>query len=120
MRRKEVDDLAAFQRDKTREVPWVRFGQNGAVVGVPRSVAHVRPHEARDFQQVSDEPVRGFFGVHAYLHYPELITKNLGNDSFESLLMKIAELDRTGAILPPLAGPRRPIRNIWSRATWGL
>lgn len=36
----------------------------------------------------------GFFGVHAYLHYPELITKNLGNDGFESLLMKIAELDR--------------------------
>lgn len=35
----------------------------------------------------------GCVGIYAYMHYPELITKNLDNDSFESLLTKIADLD---------------------------
>ena len=39
--------------------------------------------------------VSGLFGVYAYLHYPELITKNIGNDSFETLLVKTNELDKT-------------------------
>jgi hypothetical protein len=38
--------------------------------------------------------VSGLFGVFAYLHYPELITQNIGNDSFESMLVKTAELDQ--------------------------
>jgi len=37
--------------------------------------------------------VSGFFGVYAYLHYPELMTKNAGNETLETLLLKVADLD---------------------------
>lgn len=37
--------------------------------------------------------VSGFFGVYAYLHYPELMTRNAGNETLETLLMKVADLD---------------------------
>ena len=37
--------------------------------------------------------VSGFFGVYAYLHYPELMTKNAGNETLETMLTKIADLD---------------------------
>jgi hypothetical protein len=36
----------------------------------------------------------GFFGVHAYLYYPELMTRNAGGDTLETLLMQVADLDR--------------------------
>ncbi len=36
----------------------------------------------------------GFFGVYAYLRYPELMTGNLAGETLESLLLKIADLDR--------------------------
>jgi len=36
----------------------------------------------------------GFFGVYAYLRYPRLMTDNLGDDTLEMLLIKIADLDR--------------------------
>lgn len=36
----------------------------------------------------------GFFGVHAYLYYPELMTRNAGPDTLETLLMQVADLDR--------------------------
>lgn len=35
----------------------------------------------------------GFYGAHAYLTYPRRITENIGNESLEGLLRKIAELD---------------------------
>ena len=38
--------------------------------------------------------VSGFFGIHAYLSYPERLTRNIGNDTYEALAEKIAELDR--------------------------
>lgn len=38
--------------------------------------------------------VSGFFGVYAYLRYPELMTTNLGNETLETMLLKIADLDR--------------------------
>ena len=38
--------------------------------------------------------VSGFFGVYAYLHYPELMTRNAGNETLETLLMKVADLDQ--------------------------
>lgn len=38
--------------------------------------------------------VSGFFGVYAYLHYPELMTTNLGNETLETMLLEIADLDR--------------------------
>lgn len=38
--------------------------------------------------------VSGAFGVYTYLHYPSLITDNLGGDTMESTLLKIADLDR--------------------------
>jgi len=37
--------------------------------------------------------VSGFFGIYAYLHYPELMTRNAGNETLETLLMKVADLD---------------------------
>jgi hypothetical protein len=36
----------------------------------------------------------GFFGVYAYLRYPRIMTDNLGDDTLELLLIKIADLDR--------------------------
>jgi hypothetical protein len=36
----------------------------------------------------------GFFGVYAYLRYPELMTGNLAGETLESLLLKITDLDR--------------------------
>lgn len=36
----------------------------------------------------------GFFGVYAYLRYPHLMTDNMGEDTLESLVIKIADLDR--------------------------
>ena len=36
----------------------------------------------------------GAFGVYTYLHYPPLITANLGGETIEATLLKIADLDR--------------------------
>ncbi len=36
----------------------------------------------------------GFFGVYAYLRYPELMTENLAGEATETILLKIADLDR--------------------------
>lgn len=36
----------------------------------------------------------GAYGVYTYLHYPTLITANLGGDTMEATLAKIADLDR--------------------------
>jgi hypothetical protein len=36
----------------------------------------------------------GFYGVYAYLRYPGAMTENLGDDTLETLLLKIADLDR--------------------------
>lgn len=36
----------------------------------------------------------GFFGVFAYLRYPEKMTNNRGEDNLETLLLKISDLDR--------------------------
>jgi hypothetical protein len=36
----------------------------------------------------------GFFGIYAYLRYPEMMTGNLAGETLESLLLKIADLDR--------------------------
>ena len=36
----------------------------------------------------------GAVGVYTYLHYPALMTKNLGDDSLEATLLKINDLDR--------------------------
>lgn len=41
----------------------------------------------------------GFFGVYAYTRYPALITKNLGEDTLTSLLMKIADTDKQIKVL---------------------
>ena len=38
--------------------------------------------------------VSGFFGIYAYLSYPEMITRNMASDTVEELLPKVAELDR--------------------------
>ena len=38
--------------------------------------------------------VSGLFGVYAYLHYPELMTKNAGNETLETLILKVADLDQ--------------------------
>jgi hypothetical protein len=38
--------------------------------------------------------VSGFFGVYAYLHYPALMTANLGEEQVETVVLKIADLDR--------------------------
>jgi hypothetical protein len=36
----------------------------------------------------------GFYGVYAYLRYPRLMTDNLGEDTLDLLLIKIADLDK--------------------------
>jgi hypothetical protein len=36
----------------------------------------------------------GIYGVYAYLRYPALITENLGDDTLDGLLLRIADLDR--------------------------
>lgn len=35
----------------------------------------------------------GFYGVYAYLRFPRLITENLGEDTLDTLFLKIADLD---------------------------
>jgi hypothetical protein len=37
--------------------------------------------------------ISGFYGLVAYLNYPSLITQNMGEDTLDDLLLKIAELD---------------------------
>jgi hypothetical protein len=36
----------------------------------------------------------GFFGVFAYLRFPALMTENMGEDTLDGLMMKIADIDR--------------------------
>lgn len=36
----------------------------------------------------------GFFGVYAYLRYPEFVTSNLAGETLETMLLKIEDLDR--------------------------
>jgi hypothetical protein len=36
----------------------------------------------------------GFYGVYAYLRYPTVMTENLGEDTLEGLVLKIADIDR--------------------------
>jgi len=36
----------------------------------------------------------GLFGVYAYLRYPPLMTNNIGGDTLDLLLIKIADIDR--------------------------
>jgi hypothetical protein len=36
----------------------------------------------------------GFYGVYAYLRFPSLMTENLAEDTLESLILKIADIDR--------------------------
>ncbi len=43
--------------------------------------------------------VSGFFGVYAYLRYPRVMTDNMGEDTLESLLIRIADLDRQARAL---------------------
>jgi hypothetical protein len=38
--------------------------------------------------------VSGFFGVYAYLRYPEMMTANLGGEPLDTVTPKIVELDR--------------------------
>ncbi|HEX9390002.1 MAG TPA: hypothetical protein VF928_01680 [Usitatibacteraceae bacterium] len=38
--------------------------------------------------------VSGFFGVYAYLRFPSLMTENMGEDTRDGLILKIADLDR--------------------------
>lgn len=37
--------------------------------------------------------INGFYGLFAYLRFPGLITKNLGEETLQSILVKISELD---------------------------
>ena|ERR1017187_7728722 len=37
--------------------------------------------------------ISGFYGIYTYLRFPRLMTENIGEDSLEVLLLKIAELD---------------------------
>jgi hypothetical protein len=37
--------------------------------------------------------INGFYGLFAYLRFPGLITKNLGEDTLDGILLRIAELD---------------------------
>jgi len=46
----------------------------------------------------------GFYGIYAYFRFPHLLTDNLGDDSFESLLQEIAKIDslaRTNSLQLP-------------------
>src|SRR5664279_479690 len=36
----------------------------------------------------------GFYGVYAYLRFPRVMTDNLGDDTLQMLLIRIADLDR--------------------------
>jgi hypothetical protein len=36
----------------------------------------------------------GFFGVYAYIRYPEMVTSNLAGETLETMLLKLADLDR--------------------------
>lgn len=36
----------------------------------------------------------GFYGLYAYLRYPQLMTENLGEDTLDSIVLKIADIDR--------------------------
>jgi len=36
----------------------------------------------------------GFYGVYAYLRFPRIMTENLGDETLDSLTLKIADLDR--------------------------
>ena len=36
----------------------------------------------------------GFYGMYAYLRIPQLMTENLGEDTLDSLLLKISDIDR--------------------------
>ena len=38
--------------------------------------------------------ISGFFGVYAYLRFPSLMTENMGEDTLDGLLLKIADVDR--------------------------
>jgi hypothetical protein len=38
--------------------------------------------------------VSGFFGMYSYLRYPELMTRNLRNETLETMLLKVADLDQ--------------------------
>ena len=38
--------------------------------------------------------VSGFFGNYAYMIYPRLMTENMGEDSLDGLLLRIAETDK--------------------------
>lgn len=42
--------------------------------------------------------VNGFYGLYAYLHFPRMITENLGEFSQEELLNKIVELDEMARV----------------------
>jgi hypothetical protein len=45
----------------------------------------------------------GFYGVYAYLQFPTLLSENLANESFESVTLKIEELDKElGRLVPSL------------------
>ena len=41
----------------------------------------------------------GFYGVYAYFRYPRSMTENLGEDTLETLLLKIADFDREARTL---------------------
>lgn len=38
--------------------------------------------------------ISGFYGMYAYIRIPELMTENRGEDTFDSLLLKISDIDR--------------------------
>ncbi|MBL8519733.1 MAG: hypothetical protein JNK75_03595 [Betaproteobacteria bacterium] len=38
--------------------------------------------------------ISGFYGVYAYMRIPELMTENRAEDTFDSLVLKIADIDR--------------------------
>jgi hypothetical protein len=43
--------------------------------------------------------ISGCFGIYAYLRYPALMTKNIGEDTAEAILLKIADLDHKCRVL---------------------
>lgn len=38
--------------------------------------------------------ISGFYGIYAYLRFPRLMTGNMGGDTFDTLLLKIGDLDK--------------------------